>query len=229
MIQNYQQGQPLLTNVDPIEVAKAAAIGAVGGAIVGGTLGFASSAVGSGVVGNLARTAATQLAKGAVGQYAKSVVADTAFDVGVDFVTAKATGETSFDFGESLVKNGVSNLVTGGFDKVAQGVDVATKIAPKLFTAIGGTAIGEGAWSLIKGDFEKAHELPNAASLSFGPFNNVAKGGAQLLLERFTEYGKNIPIPKGFERLATVSANFLSLPAKFVYNATQTKPQNKQQ
>lgn len=49
MIKNVQEGQPLTTNIDPAEVGKAAAAGAVAGVIGGLTFGIGTAVMGSGL------------------------------------------------------------------------------------------------------------------------------------------------------------------------------------
>ncbi len=51
MIKNIQAGQPLTTNIDPVEVAKSAAVGAVSGAVGGLTCCIATAAMRAGGLG----------------------------------------------------------------------------------------------------------------------------------------------------------------------------------
>ena len=69
MIKNVREGQPLTTNIDPGEVAKAAAIGAVGGAVAGATFGVALAAapavgLGTGLGAHVAAGAASGVVAG---------------------------------------------------------------------------------------------------------------------------------------------------------------------
>jgi RHS repeat-associated protein len=62
MIENVQRGEPLTANIDPGEVARAAAVGAVAGAVGGATFGVGTAVLGTG----LAATVATGAISGAV-------------------------------------------------------------------------------------------------------------------------------------------------------------------
>jgi len=69
IIQNAREGQPLTTNIDPGEVAKAAAVGAVGGAVAGATFGLALAAapavgLGTGLGAHVAAGAASGVVAG---------------------------------------------------------------------------------------------------------------------------------------------------------------------
>ncbi len=71
MIQNVRDGQPLMANIDPGEVGKAAVAGAVAGAVVGGTLGWGASAlglVGAGEGGTALVSSATVVEAGATAE-----------------------------------------------------------------------------------------------------------------------------------------------------------------
>jgi hypothetical protein len=221
IISNIQQGQPLFADVDPVKVAKYAAIGAAGGAAIGagafllGSTG-AGAAIVEGVKAVTTRVLTSQAAR-SVGGYLGSVLKDTVVDVGIDGVTSAAAGE-SFDPLQSVVKNGTANLITGGFDKLAAGTDVATKWAPKLGFSVLGTAGGELSWSAITGEFAGKPRLTDdtKSSFAYGSFNNFAKATSQLFVEKFDEISGKIKPPRHFGRIASISAGFLSLPAKVV-------------
>lgn len=124
MIKNVQSGQPLTTNINPSEVGKAAAIGAVAGAVGGLTFGVglaAGSAI-AGAVGITASSGAAATVAGAVTIAGSGVLAGQASRAATNVMTDKDLGTGLFQ-PEDMAIDAVFSLVTfkaigGNFNQV---------------------------------------------------------------------------------------------------------------
>ena len=85
-IANIQSGQPLFANIDPGEVARAAAVGAVSGAVAGLTMGVATAVVGTGFAGTVAAGAVSGVISGRAGKATENVLSGQ--DAGTDLLNA---------------------------------------------------------------------------------------------------------------------------------------------
>jgi hypothetical protein len=174
IISNIQQGQPLFADVDPVKVAKYAAIGAAGGAAIGaGGFLLGSSGVGSTIVG-AARTLGTtalQVARAAMpalirkaGKQALEAGVETAVDTAW---SGLATGEVKAE--EAIINLGgnfISGLAMGKIDKFMGPMDadrlkdlsklsIVTDILPRMGAGalINSATYMSGEW--LKGAFNQ--------------------------------------------------------------------------
>jgi len=96
MIENVQRGEPLTANIDPGEVAKAAAVGAVAGAVGGATLGVGTAVLGTGLGATIATGAVAGALSGQAGRAADNVLSGVDATTGLgnpnDIVTDAAIG-----------------------------------------------------------------------------------------------------------------------------------------
>jgi len=74
MISNIQNGQPLMTNIDPAEVGKAAAVGAVAGLVAGATMGIGTAVLGTGFGATVATGAVSGVIAGQAGKATGNVI-----------------------------------------------------------------------------------------------------------------------------------------------------------
>jgi hypothetical protein len=175
IIQNYQQRQPLLTNVDPVAVAKAAVVGAVGGAIVGGTFGAVGVGAGLGKLGLSALGAGVQ----------------TYMDVKAGFTQDKFSSiATSFatNFVTDLAMSGMGGLL----GKV--GIKGLSALPGKLLVGTGASMLTEGTSELLYGDnFTKNDPQPVWNSMI-----NAVSGGSEEIFGKLASKALTDPlVPTG--------------------------------
>ena len=125
MIRNVREGQPLTTNIDPGEVAKAAAVGAVGGAIAGATFGVALAAapavgLGTGLGAHVAAGAASGVVAGQASRATGNALEGRRITEGLG-----NPGEMARD----AVIGGACGAIGYGIERIASGVAVSRQAA----------------------------------------------------------------------------------------------------
>lgn len=113
LVQNIRDGQPLTANIDPGEVAKAAALGAAGGAIGATTFGVGTAVMGTGVVGMVGSGAISGAVAGQASRAAGNRLSGQAVTEGLGNPTDLAT-DAALGAAGGAIAYGIGRLARPG-------------------------------------------------------------------------------------------------------------------
>ena len=135
MIQNIRDGQPLIANIDPGQVAKAAAVGAVGGAVGAATFGVGTAVMGTGLAAMMGSGAISGAIAGQASRAAGNVLSGQEVtaglgnptDIAADAALGAAGGAIAYGIGQLA-----HSASTGTSDASGISTDCRLLPSPKL-------------------------------------------------------------------------------------------------